>query len=338
MTRSLNFQLVLRLSGVLLLILICLVLQGMWVKELFNDKARSTQLANAREHYAVVLAELDRRWGREAFNLKTRIEAQGFLEGAGLKNEKLLAYLTSQGSSIEFPALIIKNKGGDIVASYDYANHLKPDVKFMPGQVSTWTIDPADGHLYLVIRQFIWLGQENGYLTLFKPMDHALLTQITYPGTRLSLWLKGKAIASSDGDDGLKKTATSFPKPENSDSSAALTWSGPESETSPKLLVETLGGEFIGTASIALPVILVFLVVLSGVFIAFFTLWIKASRQFDALMLADQRYLALNMIDEQISQSLVIAQSGPVESARTLAESLERRINADKAQSPASQE
>lgn len=328
MNRSLNFQLALRLAGMLLLILLCLALQGIWVKDLVNEKARSTQLANAREHYAVVLADLDRRWGREAFNLKTRIEAQGILESSGQGREKLLAYLTSQGSSIEFPSLRIEDKGGEVIASYDHASHINAAVKFMPGQVSTWTLAAGDGHLYLAIRQFIWLGKENGYLVLFKPMDHAMLTQITYPGTRLSLWWKGQAVASSDGEDGRSKTAATFAKPENSESSIALTWSGPESESSPRLLVETLGGELIGTTSIARPIILVFLVVLLGGFACFFLLWRKSSRQLDALVDAEQRYTALQAIDEPVVDSLRTARSGPVGSGRTLAAALERRMRA----------
>ena len=281
MTRSLNFQLARRRIAILLLIVLCLTLQGLWLKEVANDKARSTQLANAREHYAVVLADLDRRCGREAFNLKTRIEAQGLLESGRLHNEKLLAYLTAQGSSIEYSSLRIESKSGESIASYDYARHINPAVKFTPGQVSAWAIDPGDGHLYLVVRQFIWLGKENGYLLLLKPMDHALLTQITYPGTRLSLWWKNQAVASSDGEDGLRKTASTFAKPENSETSVALTWSGPESEVSPRLLVETLGGELIGTASIARPVIVTILVLLLAIFISLFAPWRKSLRQLD---------------------------------------------------------
>lgn len=281
MTHSLNFQLARRLAAILLLIVLCLTLQGLWLKEVVNEKARSTQLANAREHYAAVLADLDRRGGREAFNLKTRIEAQGLLESGRLGNEKLLAYLTAQGSSIEFPSLRIESKSGEIIAAYDYASHINPAVKFAPGQMLTWALDPGNGHLYLVVRQFIWLGKVNGYLVLFKPMDHALLTQITYPGTRLSLWWKNQAVASSDGEDGLRKTASAFPKPENSEASIALTWSGPESDISPRLLVETLGGELIGTDSIARPIIVAVLVLLLAILASFFVPWRKASRPLD---------------------------------------------------------
>lgn len=326
MLRTLNSQLALRLAGILLLILLCLAVQGIWMKELVNDKAKATQLANAREHYAAVLADLDRRWGREAFNLKTRLEAQEILANAELRKEKLMVYLISQGNSIEFPSLRIETAHGELIASYDYASHIDTSIKFLPGQTNAWVQNPKDGSLYLVIRQFIWLGKENGYLVLFKPMDHALLTQITYPGTRLSLWFKGNPVASSDGVEGLQKTASAFSAPEAGNSSAYLTWSGPESETSPKLLIEPLASELIGMGSIARPVMLVFFIVLIAVTIGFSGLWLRASRQLDALVQADKRYSTLNTIDDAVVDDLRTAQTGPIESARSLATTLERRM------------
>lgn len=326
MLRTLNSQLALRLSGILLLILLCLAVQGLWMKELVNDKAKATQLANAREHYASVLVDLDRRWGREAFNLKTRLEAQEILANAENRKEKLMVYLISQGNSIEFPSLRIETTHGELIASYDYASHIESSVKFLPGQTNTWVQNPKDGSLYLVIRQFIWLGKENGYLVLFKPMDHALLTQITYPGTRLSLWWKGKATASSDGEDGLRKTTVAFSKPEAGNASAYLTWSGPESEASPKLLIEPLTSELIGMGSIARPVMLVFFVLVIAITIGFSGLWLRASRQLEALLQAEKRYSTLNTIDDHVIEALRIAQTGPVENARLLATSLERQM------------
>lgn len=329
MPHSLNTQLAARLAGLFFLLLLSLGLLGLWFIDLVNDKALTTQLTSAREHYSVVLADLDRRWGREAFNLKTRIEAQDFLQNNDQRNEKLLTFLTSQGSTIEFPSLRIENSKGEIIATYDYASHINPKVKFLPGQVSVWTMDANNEHLYLVIRQFIWLGTENGYLVLFKPMDHALLNQITYPGTRLSLWWKGLAIASSDGDDGVKRTSASFEKPENSDSSIALTWSGPETEMSPRLLVETQGIALISIREFAAPALLVFLVILLGTTVGFASYCLKSSRQLDALLQADQRFSSLAILDEAVMRDLRIAKSGPIREVGRLATSLEQRIGKD---------
>lgn len=326
MLRTLNSQLAFRLTSVLLVILLSLSILGIWAKEQFNDKFRTTQLANAREHYAAVLADLDRRWGRESFNLKTRLEAQEILANTEQRKEKLMVYLISQGNSIEFPSLRIETTHGEKIASYDYASQIETSVKFLPGQTNTWVQNPKDGTLYLVVRQFIWLGKENGYLVLFKPMDHALLTQMTYPGTRLSLWWKGKAVASSDGEDGLRKTTASYSRPETGDASAYLTWSGPESEASPKLLIEPLGSELINLGTIARPVMLTFFILLIAVTIGFSGLWLRASRQMGALLQAETRHKTLDTIDEQVIDSLRMAQTGPVKTARLLALSMEETM------------
>lgn len=326
MLRTLNSQLALRLAGILLMIFLCLAIQGIWMKELVNEKAKATQLANAREHYAAVLTDIDRRWGREAFNLKTRLEAQETLANAEHRKEKLMVYLISQGNSIEFPSLRIETTHGELIASYDYASHIETSVKFLPGQTNAWAQNPKDGNLYLVIRQFIWLGKENGYLVLFKPMDHALLTQVTYPGTRLSLWWKGKAVASSDGEDGLHKAAANFSRPEAGNTGAYLIWPGPESDTSPKLLIEPLTSELIGLGSIARPLMFTFFILLISIIIGFSGLWLGSSRQMDALLQVEKRYTALNNIDDQVIEGLRVAQTGPVESVRSLAMSLERTM------------
>lgn len=328
MPRTLNAHLALRLAGILLLVLLCLIVVGLWIKELANDKSRASELASAREHYTVVLTDLDRRWGREAFNLKTRIEAQDILTSSGQRNERLLAYLISQGSSIEFPSLRIEKTNGEVLAAYDYAGQISPKIKFAQGQASAWAQGPGEGSLYLVIRQFIWLGKENGYLVLFKPMDHALLTQITYPGTRLSLWWKGVAVASSDGEDGLRRTRSQFAKPESGDASVALTWSGPESELSPKLLVETLGSELIEAGDVVRPVTLLFFIVLIAVAVSFSALWLRATRQVDALIQADRRFQALNAIDEATARDLRTAHSGPIDGIRQLTTSVEQHMRA----------
>jgi hypothetical protein len=326
--RPLNVQLALRLGALLLLILICLAIEGFWIRDQVNDKARTTQLANAREHYAAVLADLDRRWGREAFNLKTRLEAQNILADVQHRTEKLAVYLISQGNSIEYPSLRIETTHGDVIAAYDYGSHIETSVKFLPGQTSAWVLNPKDGSLYLVIRQFIWLGNENGYLVLFKPMDHALLTQITYPGTRLSLWWKGKAIASSDGEEGLPRATAALAAPDSGKNTATLTWSGPESESTPKLIIEPLANELVSMGSIARPAMLAFFVLLIAITITFSSLWLRASRQAYALLQALKRHERLNTIDEHLVGDLRVAQTGPVESIRHLATAFERRLRA----------
>jgi hypothetical protein len=334
MQKTMNSRLFIRLAATLMVVLLCMIAQGVWIKELANEKARSKQLASAREHYAVVLSELDRRWGREAFNLKARIESQNQLDGSKQQTDKLLAFLISQGTSIEFPSLRIEKTSGELIATYDYASHVNPKIKFSPGQESAWVQNTGDGILYLVIRQFIWLGKENGYLLLYKPMDNAQLTQITYPGTRLSLWWKGMVIASSDGDDGISTTRLRFQKPENGSDSATLTWSGPESENAPKLLIEVLSDELIGGFDIAKPVTLGFMVILIMTAASFYALWVSANRQIESLIEANGRFDSLGRLDNNVISTLRTAQTGPVDKLCTLAEHTERKMNDQAARAP----
>lgn len=323
---TLNARLAIRIACSLLVVLLCLIAQAIWIKELANDKSRSKHLSSAREHYSVVLAELDRRWGREAFNLKSRIESQNLLGGSKQQTNQLLAFLISQGTSLEFPSLRIEKATGELIVAYDYASHVNPKIKFSPGQGSAWVQNTNDGNLYLVIRQFIWLGEENGYLLLFKPMDNALLTQTTYPGTRLSLWWKSQAIASSDGEDGVRDTARRFQRPESRDDSIVLTWSGPESENAPKLLIEILSDELMGTFSIAKPISLAFLVIVITMAISFYVLWLASTRQLDALLQAEKRFESLGQLDETLISAMRTARTGPVDDLRTLAETAERKM------------
>lgn len=319
-------RILLRVISIATVVLLVLVAQGFWIQNLANEQARQNQLAGARDHYTSLLAELDRRWGREAFNLKSRIESLNILDGKKTNKDQLLAFLISQGSSIEFPSLRIEKTSGELVAYYDYASHVDPKTKFNPGQNTAWVQNPADGTLYLVIRQFIWLGSENGYLILFKPMDHALLTQSTYPATRLSLWWKGQAVASSNGEDGLRSIAAKSTKPERDDRTIVMTWSGPESDSAPKLLVEILGTEIINSAGIAKPVIIGFLIVLIVSVVALWSLWQQSQRQLLAFSEAMQRFSSLGTLDETTQEGLRTAQTGPVYELRMLAINAEKDI------------
>lgn len=327
MSRSFTAQLLIRLLGILLLIALALLLQGAWIRQLVNDKVHSTRLENARDHYTVVLAELDQRWGREAFNLKTRIEAQDILGSPTQRHERVQTYLISQGSSIEFPSLRIERTNGELIAAYDYGSHANPKVKFMPSQVAAWAFNPDDQVLHYANRQFIWLGKENGYLTLFKPMDHAMLTRMTYPGTRLSLWWKGQFIASSDGEEGLQKMAR-YAKPEDAPSAISMSWSGPENENTPRLLVEILPDGMIGGDTLLRPAVVVFVILLAGILAAAYGLAGRITAQFDALKMTLHRFASLDRLDEQALAHLNAAQAGPHESGRELAESLTKHLQA----------
>jgi HAMP domain-containing protein len=314
---------------VYLLTFVTLILMGTWLRHQANDHVAAIHSANARNHYASIITELDRRWGREAFNLKTRLEAQRFLEIEQYRQDRLLAYLISQGSSIEFPLLRIENSKGELIASFDDANRSNPKATFLPGQVTSWAMDSSSGNFYAAFRQFIWLGNENGTLTLFRPMDNALLTRLAYPGTRTSLWWKEKPIASSDGEDSLTEIAAQFAKPSNGRLTIMMPWSGPEKELTPQLLVELRDEPALGFDKVWIGAGVVFLAICLASGLGLVGLWLAYSRQLRSLVQVGN---SISSRDQDVTplavdEHLQIARSGPVDELSALANALEGQLS-----------
>lgn len=245
---------------VLALFALCALAMAGWFHQQANRQAAANQLATAQEHFRNVIAAQEQRWGREAFNLKARLETIRYLDDSGRKG-RLLAYLTAQGGSVEFPALRVEDARGNLLFAHEYVRYKLPKVSFFPSQESAWAYEPADERLFLVYRQLFWTGEENGYLYLYKPMDHALLSSHSYPGTYLSLWWNGKAVASSEGQDGLVNKAG---KPVPSLGEATLPWGGEENGNVPALKVEIMPREVFSIHDMAPPLLVGLLVFAAG--------------------------------------------------------------------------
>ncbi len=264
-------QLAQRLVITLLLSGVLTSVVSAWLYHSANQKAIYLQHTSARQHYANVISRLEQHWGRDAFSLKASLESMRFLESPRQRKDELVAHLSAQGRSLEFPSLRIEDSKGALITSFEYVGHKIPEVRFRTGQDATWAFDPERGHLYMVFRQLIWLGNENGYLVLFKPMDNALLTDHSYPFTRLSLWWKDKLIASSEGNDGFASAAAAFGNMAADLSVTRLKWSSTAQDDAPTLLIELTSppllssAEFIVPLAIALGMFAVGLLVMFGV-------------------------------------------------------------------------
>lgn len=308
-------------------------LVGAWVYYAANKQAAEAQQASARNHYTNVIADLERRWGREAFNIKIRIEAQRFLEDPQQRKEHLLAYLTAQGGSIEFPSLRVEDPKGHLIVSFEYADDKVPNAKFLPGQESTWAFEPIHGHLFLVFRQLIWLGSENGYLLLYKPMDHALLTQYGYPHTRISLWWKGKPISSSEGDDGLALAAQAFQKAGGSTTSSLLPWFGIDNDNAPQLLIESTAPPLLGIGELAGPLAISLLTFAIAVWSILGAWGLRTLRRVLALERAQNRFHSLGTVDQAVNRDLRIGHGIEQDEITALALALESQMRASTSES-----
>ena len=288
--------------------------------------AAASHLAGARENYISVIANLERRWGREAYNLKMRLESQHILESTVQRREKVLSYLIAQGSSIEFPSLHIEDARGELIAAFEYVGHKIPKVCFTPYQESIWVFSQDDGRLYLVFRQHIWLGSENGHLLLFKPMDHALLTQYGYPNTQLSLWWKGKPVASSNGEDGMAAAPATLDNGSTNPKQVILPWPGHDNANAPQLLIESTylpplsPGQLIPSLSGCFLILLL---------VAWSILGNWGKRTLDriaALNRAQAHFHEQQILDQAVEQDLRFAHGESHDEITVLAEALEQTI------------
>jgi hypothetical protein len=289
-----------------------------------NARAVETQLEAARTHYQSAIGLLERRLGREAFNLKVRLESLRYLEDLPQGKDRLLAYLIAQGGNVEFPSLRIEDARGELITSFEYANRRIPDVKFAPGQETAWAWDPIQGRLFLAHRQFIWLGKANGLLVLYKPMDNALLTQLAYPQTRLSLWLGDRVFASSEGSDGLAAATAAGGKAGTP--SLSMLWSDSTGDTGPRLLIESTAPPLLSPLDLALPMLLGFVALILAIWFTLGT-WgrhiLKRLRDIEGAL---ERYLEQGKIDESIERGLKAEHRREHDEIAELAALLERLI------------
>lgn len=311
--------------------LLALVLSGMlttvlgtWAYLSANMQATDAQMASARDHYVNVIANLERRWGLDAFSFKVRLESQRFLENPFQRQQALLTYLIAQGGSLEFTSVRIEDQKGQVVASFESQDTSTPKTKFVTGQESTWAMDPMHDRLFLVFRQVVWLGSENGYLLLFKPMDHALLTEYSYPRTRLSLWWQGKPVASSEGDDGLAAAAAALGKPENNPTHSLLPWSSTDSENTPLLFIESHSGPLLTIGQFAAPLVASFITIALAMWAIFGGWGMRVIKRIQALERAQSRFLAEGKIDEAVRQALDAGRSIEPDEITGLTEKLEK--------------
>ncbi len=252
-------------------LLFCSILYAMvgaWLLQEANQKAVRVQRSNAESHFVAAISGLEQRWGWQAFSFKTRVESLRYLESSPRSLEKLTAHLTSLGRSIEFPLLRIEDARGEPVLSFEYLHRTPPKVWFRTGQETAWVLDEDSGHLYMVFRLPIWLGKEDGSLLLFKPVDHAALSQIGYPTTRLSVWWKERPVASSEGHDGLAAARAAAHRLDDP-RVIRLPWPGLDPYEAPTLMIELVAPPLLRMTDLVAPLASGLLLLALGLLIVF---------------------------------------------------------------------
>ncbi len=224
-----------RLVGALLLATLFAGLAGTGFYLEAGSRSDRDRLLRAKQHYTDAVAILDRNWGRMAYQYKARLEYSRLLLNPAHRKRSLQSYVAVQGSSQEFSLIEIRDRQGDSLAVNVHGTERAPESRFAEGAAFGWGWDADRKLLYRVFRQPIWLGESNGELLLYLPLDHAFLSQTVYPDTRIGLVWDDQVIAHSLGGDGVSPAQSAWSR--GHADSATLRWETASPE-SPWLFIE----------------------------------------------------------------------------------------------------
>ena len=197
-------QIALRLALALAVMLATTVAIGVWFFVESNQRFQEFHVSQAARHYESSLALRESEWESAAFNLKARLEYSRVLEDAASRQEKLTAFITAQGGVPEFPLIAVFDREDKRVAVFGEGERAVPAAVFAGGDAG-WAFDDADDRLYRVFRQQVWLGGgSNGSLLVYRAIDHAVLSTMAFPETRLFVQWHQRPVASSLGAEGLR--------------------------------------------------------------------------------------------------------------------------------------
>ncbi|MCW8874574.1 MAG: EAL domain-containing protein [Gammaproteobacteria bacterium] len=169
---------------------------GVYGYEVFREREIDLRHATLGKYYHDQLARFEYTWMDGAARLKSQLEFARILEEQNsLRWHKLTAFLNAQRIFVDFPTLLVVDRGGEILFRYGAIAHT-----FAPDdlQGNDWYFDADLGELYRVLHEPLWLGAEGqGILVLFKPLDNAALKALVIPDVALLASWRERIVARS---------------------------------------------------------------------------------------------------------------------------------------------
>ena len=158
------------------------------------------------------LAQLEREWELASRDLRVRIEYTRFLEQPATARSNLQAFITTQGADRRFQYLIVQSREGQKLFSFGKDLALAT-IPLGRDQNDGLYFDRAEGRLYRVFQDNIWLGEQAGMgrFAVFYLIDNAQLRQLSAPGITLTLLNSGEPVASSGGQDAIDRLRRGVP-------------------------------------------------------------------------------------------------------------------------------
>lgn len=176
---------------------------ALWLNNAAFQKAKLNARSNATVHFKERLERRGLAWEEEVLRTKTLVELTKYLEDRVLRWEKLRAYFIAQGSARQYTHVAVSDSNGKVLFRLGEGSEMIPGV-LRSGEMSPEYLRIVDG-IYRMFRLPVFMGPDGmGYLLLLKPLDNALLGDLSYPDTHLYITWNGRAAASSLGGEGIE--------------------------------------------------------------------------------------------------------------------------------------
>lgn len=296
---------------------------GVWFYRYANDRVAEIRRQRIVDHYRNELADLELRWGREAFNLKSRLEFARILDPAGLHQARFRSFLVAQGGYLEFPLVVVSDRTGRVLFDYSPSNLTAPKVSFPEGIDAIWAFDDRSRVLYRVFRQTVWVGDGNAVLALYRPVDNALLLRASDPEAAITALWNGEPVASSEGGAAVQEVATALRGTRPDQQISTMSWYVEDFGPQPKALLQLKPVQAITAAEMMMPLLAAGL---AFVLIAWALLgrWMVATLQrFAALERGQQAFIGQRRLASEVLEQLVKADDGRRDEISHVASALE---------------
>ncbi|MEO7334935.1 MAG: histidine kinase dimerization/phospho-acceptor domain-containing protein [Caldimonas sp.] len=233
-------QLTLRLLVILLLIFGVVAGCIALVAQAASHNARRQALAEARTYFAARMRELDDAWRADAFTARQEVELwlsdSRSLDDAAI-DDRLRVFLTTKLSHSEFASCAIDDGEGNLLFRYGTRSQDVTDIALERRDAGTgWAFSSKDRTVYRVLSGTIRYRRQPARMTLYVPIDNAVLRAMTYPSAHLALVHNGTRVAFTDGSGSTARASGRSPKGQEETADLSLAWG--ESPVAPVLKID----------------------------------------------------------------------------------------------------
>jgi PAS domain S-box-containing protein len=164
------------------------------------ETARQQQISDAREHFTARTQSMDKVWRNSAYSISELLGVwQSFVDAdaPSRRDARLRALLVPLLDQGEFSHIEITGVDGTMLFRYGTRSQFSPVAPTMgTAEDAGWAYSEPDRLVYRTLSRPIHFDNQTARLTLFAPVDQAVLARMVYPNTRVQLHREDQTLAT----------------------------------------------------------------------------------------------------------------------------------------------